>query len=225
LKKYKCSVCGFVYDEAVGDPERGIEPGTNWASVPDQWNCPLCGAEKNDFVEENVEKLAPLQRSAAKNQNQRGLWDSNDESEGEISALFSNLSKGFAKQYRMEEAELLAQLASYYGSESETKTQGKLEDLQTQINVDLTSGYPDANAIATNAGDRGALRALVWSEKVTRILNSTLSRYEKQHDSFIENTHIYVCDICGFVFVGDQLPDICPVCKVPKSKITEVKRG
>jgi len=225
LKKYKCSVCGFVYDEAVGDPERGIQPGTNWASVPDQWNCPLCGAEQSDFVEENAEKPAPLQRSATKNQKQNELRGSGDESEGEISALFSNLSKGFAKQYRLEEAELLDQLATYYMSKSEIETQGKFEDLQAQINVDLASGFPDANAIATKSEDRGALRALVWGEKVTRILNSTLSRSEKQHDSFIENTHVYVCDICGFVYVGDQLPDICPVCKVPKSKITEVKRG
>jgi len=225
LKKYKCSVCGFVYDEAVGDPERGIQPGTNWASVPDQWSCPLCGAEQSDFVEENAEKPAPLQRSATNNQKQNELWGSGDESKGEISALFSNLSKGFAKQYRLEEAELLDQLATYYMSKSEIETQGKFEDLQAQINVDLASGFSDANAIATKSEDRGALRALVWGEKVTRILNSTLSRYEKQHDSFIENTHVYVCDICGFVYVGEQLPDICPVCKVPKSKITEVKRG
>jgi rubredoxin len=225
VKKYKCSVCGFIYDEAVGDPDKGIEPGTNWASVPEQWNCPLCSAEKSDFVEQNTETLVPHQRNAAKNQNHSELRHSNNESEGEISALFSNLSKGFAKQYRVEEADLFDQLAAYYRSKSETEKQGKFEDLLPQINVDLASGYPEANAIATNAKDRGALRALVWGEKVTRILSSTLSRYEKQHDAFIENTHVYVCDICGFVFVGDQLPDICPVCKVPKSKITEVKRG
>ena len=47
--KYVCSVCGYVYDEAVGDPDNGIQPGTKWADVPDDWVCPLCGVGKDDF--------------------------------------------------------------------------------------------------------------------------------------------------------------------------------
>ena len=50
MKKYVCSVCGYVYDEAAGDPENGIAPGTKWESLPEDWVCPLCGAGKEDFA-------------------------------------------------------------------------------------------------------------------------------------------------------------------------------
>ena len=52
MKKYVCSVCGYVYDEAAGDPDSGIAPGTKWESLPEDWVCPLCGAAKSDFSEE-----------------------------------------------------------------------------------------------------------------------------------------------------------------------------
>lgn len=44
-----CIVCGFVYDEALGDPDSGIAPGTSWADVPADWRCPVCGVRKSDF--------------------------------------------------------------------------------------------------------------------------------------------------------------------------------
>jgi rubredoxin len=52
MKKYVCSVCGYVYDEATGDPDNGIAPGTTWESLPEDWVCPLCGASKSEFSEE-----------------------------------------------------------------------------------------------------------------------------------------------------------------------------
>jgi len=48
-KKLECMMCGWIYDEAVGDPDSGLEPGTLWANVPDDWFCPDCGASKEDF--------------------------------------------------------------------------------------------------------------------------------------------------------------------------------
>lgn len=50
MKKYMCLLCGFIYDELEGWPEDGIEPGTPWEKVPEDWLCPECGAGKNDFV-------------------------------------------------------------------------------------------------------------------------------------------------------------------------------
>jgi rubredoxin len=44
-----CLICGWIYDEAVGDPEHGIAPGTAWDAVPMNWTCPECGARKEDF--------------------------------------------------------------------------------------------------------------------------------------------------------------------------------
>ena len=52
MKKYICEVCGYVYDEVLGDPDNGIAPGTPWEEVPDDYVCPLCGVGKDQFVEE-----------------------------------------------------------------------------------------------------------------------------------------------------------------------------
>ncbi len=49
MAKWECQVCGWVYDEAVGDPDGGIEPGTKFEDIPDDWVCPMCGASKEDF--------------------------------------------------------------------------------------------------------------------------------------------------------------------------------
>ena len=51
-----------------------------------------------------------------------------------------------------------------------------------------------------------------------------LKQYKNDSD-FIKNTKVYVCDICGFIYVGDEKPEICPVCKVPSFKLLEVERG
>ena len=49
MKKYVCSVCGYIYDEAEGIPDDGIAPGTKWADLPEDWVCPVCGVTKSDF--------------------------------------------------------------------------------------------------------------------------------------------------------------------------------
>lgn len=49
FKRFVCVVCGFIYDEELGWPDDGIEPGTRWADVPATWQCPDCGATKDDF--------------------------------------------------------------------------------------------------------------------------------------------------------------------------------
>jgi rubredoxin---NAD+ reductase len=48
-KTYICALCGHVYDEAKGDPDSGIAPGTRWADVPADWTCPDCGVGKDMF--------------------------------------------------------------------------------------------------------------------------------------------------------------------------------
>ena len=49
MKKYVCDVCGWEYDEAVGDPENNIAPGTKFEDLPEDWICPLCKHPKSDF--------------------------------------------------------------------------------------------------------------------------------------------------------------------------------
>lgn len=48
-KKYYCTVCDWVYDPEVGDPDSGIAPGTRFEDIPDDWACPICGVTKEDF--------------------------------------------------------------------------------------------------------------------------------------------------------------------------------
>jgi len=50
--KYVCKVCGYVYDPTEGDPDSGIKPGTAFEDIPNDWVCPLCGVEKEDFEPE-----------------------------------------------------------------------------------------------------------------------------------------------------------------------------
>lgn len=48
-RTWMCLICGWIYDEAAGDADHGIAPGTAWADVPLNWTCPECGARKEDF--------------------------------------------------------------------------------------------------------------------------------------------------------------------------------
>ncbi len=49
MAKYRCTVCGYIYDPEPGDPDGGIAPGTAFEKIPDDWVCPVCGAAKSDF--------------------------------------------------------------------------------------------------------------------------------------------------------------------------------
>lgn len=49
MKKYECSICGYIYDPAVGDPDSNIAPGTPFEEIPEDWVCPVCGASKDQF--------------------------------------------------------------------------------------------------------------------------------------------------------------------------------
>lgn len=49
-KKYRCSVCGYIYDPEKGDPENSVDPGTGFKELPDIWVCPVCYADKNEFL-------------------------------------------------------------------------------------------------------------------------------------------------------------------------------
>jgi rubredoxin len=49
ISKWECTVCGYVYDPEVGDPDSGIEPGTAFEDLPEDWVCPECGVGKEDF--------------------------------------------------------------------------------------------------------------------------------------------------------------------------------
>lgn len=218
MKTYVCSVCGYVYDEAKGIPEAGIAPGTKWAALPNGWVCPLCGASVDQFTEKGA--ISPAEKKVSV------MPVSGDDQELtalEMSALCSNLARGCEKQYMPEESALFAELAAYYKAASAPAPSPSFEHLLALIQQDLDSGLPAAEAAASGSKDRGALRALTWNGKVTRILQSLLARYIKEGEAMLEHTGVYVCTICGFIFVGDAPPALCPVCKVPNWKFEKVE--
>lgn len=220
MAKYVCSVCGFVYDEAKGIPESGITPGTKWEDLPADWVCPLCAAEKSAF------KIQEGPKGKAREDFLSTAEETTDFKEMtplELSALCSNLALGCEKQYKVEEAALFMELAEYFNAISTPAEEPGFNQLFGLIEKDLEESFPRANALASDDEDRGALRALVWSEKVTRILKSIMSKYQREGEAMLENTGVYVCTICGFIYIGNTLPNLCPVCKVANWKFEAIE--
>lgn len=210
MRKYVCSICGYIHDEATG---------TKWEELDANWVCPLCRADRGAFKKEDTEESVEVAKVTLElDEDTRALTTL------EMSILCSNLARGCEKQYKDEEAELFTKLASYFkkaapGIEADHRALSILvkEDIQNHIVL--------ANQIAKANEDRGAQRALVWGEKVTLILQSILSRYEKEGDAMLKDTDVYVCTICGFIYIGNELPELCPICKVPNWKFEKVEGG
>ena len=221
MRKFKCSVCEYVYDEAAGIPGKSIAPGTKWENIPNDFVCPQCSAPKSVFKLLDEAAPAPVfnRETAA------GHAESVKElSAGEISAICSNLAVGCEMQRLVPEMEAFRKIADYYKAKMAAEEGLTLADAAKILDEDLNGGYPAAFAAARAVSDRGALRALVWSEKSSVMMKSLFELYAKDGDAMLENTKIYVCEICGFIHLGDTPPEICPVCKVPKYKMPLVER-
>src|SRR5574344_280899 len=222
MAKYICSVCGFVYDEAKGIPDAGIAAGTRWEDLPEDWVCPLCGATKSEFEKQGESDMTPKKEPISVIESP---VDMKEMSPLEVSALCTNLARGCEKQYKPEEATLFNDLGSYFKGVTPAAENPDVSKLLDLIEENLNEDIPNAIAAASDNKDRGAMRALVWNEKVTRILKSILLRSQKQGNAMLENTVIYVCTICGVIYIGDQLPELCPVCKVPNWKFEKIEGG
>ncbi|MFI3169787.1 MAG: rubredoxin [Faecalibacterium sp.] len=208
MQTWKCSICGYLHQEA----KDGL-----FADLPSDWVCPLCKAEKSAFVAEG----AP---SAEKSVDYSLLPTEEKElSPLELSAICSNLAKGCEKQYLATEAELFTQLANGLKRSAIAPYCAEMDALLAFVAQDLAEPFPLIEAIASDKQDRGALRAYTWSLKVTTLLQGLLTRYQEVGDAMLENTGVYVCTICGFIYVGNELPDLCPVCKVPNYKFEAVE--
>ncbi len=206
MKQYICTICGYIHDEAVGG---------KWEDLPADWKCPLCGAAKSAFKVKEEAPAAPV--AVEKPHVDKEL------SAMEMSIICSNLARGCEKQYLAQQAEDFRKLADFFRSQAAPADDVSTVKLLELIDKDLSTGYPYGNTVASEKPDRGALRCQVWSEKVTRMLQSLLKRYETEGEKMLQNTGVWVCTICGFVYVGDSAPELCPVCKVPAWKFEKVK--
>lgn len=207
--KYICQICGYVYDDA--------KEKVPFAELPDDWKCPLCGAAKLDFKPEVngdekkvVTAIEPMEADLGKL------------SAGQLAALCSNLARGCEKQYKQEEADLFKQLADYFTAVVPAVNDASVEKLAKELQTDAEN-YAAVRATADANADRGAARVCVWGEKVTRMLSSLVNRYLNEGEAMLKDTNIWVCTTCGFVYIGDTPPELCPVCKVPNWKFEKIE--
>ena len=207
--KYICQICGYVYDDA--------KEKVPFAELPDDWKCPLCGAAKSDFKPEAngnekkvVTAIEPMEADLEKL------------SAGQLVALCSNLARGCEKQYKQEEADLFKQLADYFTAVVPAVNDASVEKLAKELQTDADN-YAAVRATADANADRGAARVCVWGEKVTRMLSSLVNRYLNEGEAMLKDTNIWVCTTCGFVYIGDTPPELCPVCKVPDWKFEKIE--
>ena len=210
--RFICQICGYIYNEAA--------EGVPFDSLPDSWGCPLCGAPKLMFEPEAVPEPARPQPAAAPAALDEDLQQL---PAGALAALCSNLARGCEKQYKEEEAALFRQIADFYTAAAPAVENPDLDALAALLRADLDSGYPGLTAAAKAEGDRGTQRICVWGEKVTHMLYALLERYQREGEAFLQNTQVWVCSVCGFVYIGDTPPEICPVCKVPAWKFDKIE--
>lgn len=207
--KYICQICGYVYDDA--------KEKVPFAELPDDWKCPLCGAAKSDFKPEangdEKKVVTAIEQVEA---------DLEKLSAGQLAALCSNLARGCEKQYKQEEADLFKQLADYFTAVVPAVNDASVEKLAKELQTDAEN-YAAVRATADANADRGAARVCVWGEKVTRMLSSLVNRYLNEGEAMLKDTNIWVCTTCGFVYIGDTPPELCPVCKVPDWKFEKIE--
>ena len=207
--KYVCQICGYVYDDA--------KEKVPFAELPDDWKCPLCGAAKSDFKPEangdEKKVVTAIEQVEA---------DLEKLSAGQLAALCSNLARGCEKQYKQEEADLFKQLADYFTAVVPAVNDASVEKLAKELQTDAEN-YAAVRATADANADRGAARVCVWGEKVTRMLSSLVNRYLNEGEAMLKDTNIWVCTTCGFVYIGDTPPELCPVCKVPDWKFEKIE--
>ncbi len=208
--RYICSVCGYVYDEA--------KEGVAFSRLPDSWRCPVCKAGKSVFKAEKQQEPAASQTVGDEIQN-----DMTELTAGEMAAVCSNLARGCEKQYNNEAAALYRDIAAYFTAAMPEEKEATIEKLERLLQRELSELYPKFSAVSKENGDRGAQRVCVWGEKVTNMLLSLVSQYREMGESLLTGKKVWLCTVCGFMFVGDRPPEICPVCKVPDWKFTEVE--
>lgn len=210
MKKYRCIICGYIYDEA--------KEKIKFEDLPDDWTCPLCGSPKSAF-EEVIEE--PQKEEESIEEKQEIEEDLRSLTNEEITYICSNLAKACEKEYKEEEQNIFAELATYF-EEKTKEVPGTIEDIK-EANKQEQKDIEQAMKIADENSDRGAKRVLTWATKTSNMMKIILENYEKKGLDYIKNTKIWVCDICGFIYIGEEPPKVCPVCKVPSFKILEVK--
>ncbi|MBQ3406481.1 MAG: rubredoxin [Lachnospiraceae bacterium] len=247
--RYICMICGYVYDDAkekvpfeslpaswkcplCGAAKSDFKPEeTPVSKLSDKDNSQEVPASKMKPVSQpananpasaptkaSTPPTAQIDTPADKDSDLKKL------SPDQLSALCSNLARGCEKQYKPEEAGLFRELADYFASVTPAIDDASVENIAALLWSDIDN-YSGLRAAADEASDRGAARVCVWGERVTRMLSSLVIRYLNEGEALLADTNIWVCTVCGFVFIGDEAPELCPVCKVPAWKFEKIEGG
>ena len=203
--QYICTICGYMYDDEVEK--------VPFSQLPDDWTCPLCGASKDLFepVGLDEEKVSEeVVETAKENETIYSNFTAK-----EMAALFSNLANGCEKQYEFEAQKNFLELASYFDQKAGNMQESQ-ETLISLLKEDVTSAYVTGKEACKE--DRGTLRALTWGEKVTKVQQMLAA----QGPNALDGKHLFVCSVCGFMYIGQTAPKLCPVCKVPDWKFIQI---
>ncbi len=144
---------------------------------------------------------------------------------GQLAFVFSNLAKAAEKQDQSEISSQLGELSAYFSESIPLKKEVDKESLLASVVDDIENLYASVTTSGEEAKDRGALRCATWGKKVTSIHKSILARFEKMGDTLLEEKEVYVCDACGYIAIGVQVPAVCPICKAPSSRFVTIKKG
>ena len=246
--RYICMICGYVYDDAkekvpfeslpatwkcplCGAAKSDFKPEEIPVSKPAAKMKPTSEAANADpaLQPANIDPTSAQAKAATPSTAQIDTPAHKDSdlkklSPGQLSALCSNLARGCEKQYKPEEAGLFRELADYFASVTPAIDDASVENIAALLWSDIDN-YSGLRAAADEASDRGAARVCVWGERVTRMLSSLVIRYLNEGEALLADTNIWVCTVCGFVYIGDEAPELCPVCKVPAWKFEKIEGG
>ena len=217
MRKFVCSICGYIYEEEKGIPEAGIVAGTWWEALPDDWVCPLCGADKSMFKELVAEPEVKAPVAGAVVSETEALQAM------EKSIICSNLALSCEKQRMLSQAEAFQKLAQVFRQQAGSLPQADWQELAKLAKQATGELYPQAESLAKELGRRGSWRALSWTGRAALKLDILVQQQAAGKLSLAPEEDVFVCSICGYIHIGTEPPERCPVCNVPALKFVKVE--
>ena len=213
--RYICSICGYVYDEE--------KEGVPFSGLPDTWVCPLCRAAKSLFAPERQPETASAPVTPALSR-ETNVPDEAPEllspwSSPPCAPTWPEAARSSTRRRKRPYFRRLPTI-SRRRLPPPRMTAAAWQACSRMIwtgGIRLSTAPPESWATAAPRESASG------GEKVTMILNSLAQRYRAEGPSFLKYTQIWVCSVCGFVFVGNEPPELCPVCKVPAWKFDKIE--
>lgn len=147
---------------------------------------------------------------------------------GERAPILSNLAKAAEKMQAPDLAVRLLNLSKSCDltldavDREMSPASNTWDSCAAQNQILLTRAYPSIESALETGPDRAVLRVDTWGKKVAAVQKSLLQRYIQKGDDLVRDKELFVCEACGFIFLGDAAPAICPICKAPASRFVKI---